>query len=138
MGPSGSGKSTWTATQGRTTISLDNIRETINGDRSDQSNKGKVLQEALEQLRVIFRLGNAGQVIYDATNLRKDFRSKILKLARDYGAVTHIVVFHKPISELFKKNADRKHSVPESALQKQIDSLEWVDATEAHRVSYVL
>ena len=135
MGPSGSGKSTWTEEQGIPIVSLDTLREEINGNRSDQSNKGEILQEAQERLRVEFRKG--GEVIYDATNLRRDFRSKILKLAHDYNAFTQIVVFHKPLSQLYRDNAARPYSVPESVLERQIESVEWVDVTEAHSVVYI-
>jgi predicted kinase len=136
-GPSGAGKSSWVAEHlpGYHRVSLDELREQIAGKRSDQSVNGQVRQAAREQLKHHLRRGEG--VVWDATSLRKDFRRPLLQLGFDYGAHVTLVVFHLSEEELFLRNEARAAAVPRAVLRRQIDTLEWPSATEAHRLLYV-
>ncbi|GAA3928943.1 AAA family ATPase [Litoribacillus peritrichatus] len=132
-GPSGSGKSTWIERFGPEceVISLDELRAEINGDRSNQANIGKILNTARERLKTYLRAKK--RVIWDATNLREDFRSLICRIAFDYHAFVTMVVFHKSENQLFVDNKNRSYPVPEMVLRSQLDQLEWPVPEEAHR-----
>jgi predicted kinase len=132
-GPSGSGKSTWINDFGADVevISLDELREQINGDRTDQSNIGKILNAARDLLKTHLRAKK--RIIWDATNLREDFRQKICRVAFDYHAFVTMVVFHKSERQLFIDNKNRQYSVPEDILRLQLDQLEWPVPEEVHR-----
>jgi predicted kinase len=132
-GPSGSGKSSWIkrALPDCEVISLDALREEINRDRSDQSNASQILNLAREKLKVCLRAKK--NVIWDATNLREDFRQRICRVAFDYLAFVTMVVFHKSEQQLFIDNKNRPYPVPEAILRKQLDQLEWPVPEEAHR-----
>jgi predicted kinase len=132
-GPSGSGKSTWINDFGADVevISLDELREQINGDRTDQSNIGKILNAARDLLKTHLRAKK--RIIWDATNLREDFRQKVCRIAFDYHAFVTMVVFHKSESQLFIDNKNRQYPVPEAILRLQLDQLEWPVPEEAHR-----
>jgi len=136
-GPSGSGKSTWQKQYypDYDVVSLDILREKFNGDRESQSNKGQIQQYAKEQLRVALRKN--GKVVWDATNLRKDFRSVICTLGMDYNALVSLIVFLLPEKTIIKKNQKRKNSVPESVLKKQLNSYQMPLLTEAHQFQII-
>ncbi len=132
-GPSGSGKSSWIKSLGSDyeIISLDELRTEINGNRRDQSNIGGILRTARDRLKAHLRANK--NVIWDATNLRKDFRQQICRIAFDYQAFVTLVVFHKSEQQLFVDNRNRPHPVPEDVLRNQLDQLEWPVPEEAHR-----
>jgi predicted kinase len=138
-GPSGSGKSEWIHRHGgeAAVISLDDLREEVAGRRDDQSMNGQVFQEAREQVKRHLRGGGGGRVIFDATNLRRELRSSLLKLATDYGATTTIVAMRTPLAELESRNRRRPHPVPRSVLECQCERLEWPEAHEAHELIIV-
>lgn len=132
-GPSGSGKSSWIKQfdDECEVISLDELRKEINGNRADQSNISQILTVARERLKAHLRAKK--KIIWDATNLREDFRQRICRIAFDYQAFVTLVVFHKSERQLFADNKSRPYSVPENVLQDQLDHLEWPVPEEAHR-----
>ena len=133
-GPSGSGKSSFTKINypGYSVVSLDDLRDQINGDRGSQKNKGQIMQLAKEQLRV--QLRKQGDVVWDATNLRKDFRSIVSTLSQDYRALVTLVVFIQPERSIHKNNQQRQHSVASDVLNTQIDRYQMPLLSEAHQV----
>lgn len=133
-GMSGSGKSTWIEQNlaGFEIISLDEIRKEINGKRGDQSNLGLVLQIAKKRLKKA--LAAKTNVVWDATNIRKDFRATIYDLGIRYGALITLVVFHLSEKSLIKNDQNRIYTVGDEVLSDQISKLEWPSVTEAHRM----
>ncbi|PWQ96754.1 AAA family ATPase [Leucothrix arctica] len=131
--PSGSGKSTWINQNypDYELVSLDVLREEFNGDRSIQKNIGQILQAAKELLRVSLRKKQG--VVWDATNLRSDFRALIIDLARDYHALVTLVVMLQPEKTIYKNNLARQYSVPDSVLDKQFDDYQLPALNEAHQ-----
>lgn len=136
-GPSGAGKSAWVRAHcaGFEVVSMDALRETIAGDRADQSENGRVFQAAQEALKVALRAQRP--VVWDATTLRLDARRKLLRMGRDYGAHTTLVSFWVGPEQLAQRNRERAHSVHDNILRRQLDGFEWPDQDEAHRVCVV-
>jgi predicted kinase len=136
-GPSGSGKSSWIAEHlpEHTVVSLDALRDTLAGKRAEQGLNGQVLQAAKEALRVALR--RKGKVVWDATNLRRDFRRVPLGLGLDYGALTTLAVFQPPVSAVFARNPARLHAVPPQVLAQQIEHAEFPYLPEAHRTLWL-
>lgn len=132
-GVSGSGKSTWLQTHypKYERISLDELREQWNGDRSSQACSGQIRQQAKEQLKAALREKRG--VIWDATNVRKDFRTLIADLGRDYHALVTMVVFLLPETELRKNNRAREHVVTDAVLDRQLESYQLPTLDEAHQ-----
>ena len=93
-GPSGSGKSTWIQQHLKDykKISLDDLREEFCKSRSNQENNHLIISKAKEQLKNYLR--NHDKIVWDATNLKKDFRSVIAQLGYDYHALVTIIVLH--------------------------------------------
>ncbi|MFZ1386956.1 MAG: ATP-binding protein [Thiolinea sp.] len=132
-GVSGSGKSTWLQQHypKYERISLDELREQWNGDRGSQEHSGEIRQQAKEALKAALREKRG--VIWDATNVRKDFRSMVADLGRDYHALVTLVMFLLPESELRKNNRAREHAVPDSVLDRQLESYQVPTLNEAHQ-----
>jgi len=133
-GISGSGKSTWIEQNlnGFEVISLDEIREELNGKRDCQKNRGQMLQLAKSRLKTA--LANKRNVVWDATNIRKDFRKIICDLGLNYGALITIVAFQVKENSLRVNNRNRKHTVGDNIVTDQISKLEWPVFTEGHRL----
>ncbi|WP_299490998.1 AAA family ATPase [uncultured Shewanella sp.] len=136
-GISGSGKSTWIEQnlQSVEVISLDNIRQEINGKRACQKNLGQVLQ--LAKFRLKTALANKRDVVWDATNLRFDHRKMICDLGREHGALVTLVVFHLKEATLRSGNRQRSHAIPNEVITRQIEQWQWPSMTEAHRTLIV-
>ena len=133
FGVSGSGKSTWIAQNlpDYTVISLDNLREQIANSRSDQSQNSRVVQIAKEQLKQQLRRHN--KVVWDATNLRRDFRQQVISISRQYGALVTLVVFQCPETIYRDRNQQRRYPIPEAVLAKQIQQMEFPELDESDR-----
>ncbi|EFB42780.1 AAA family ATPase [Parachlamydia acanthamoebae] len=137
VGPSGSGKSRWIQEhlKDHIIISLDELRKEFGKNRSDQSQNSQVMVKARQELK--YHLARHKKIVWDATTLRKDFRSMLINLGMDYHALVTLVVFHQKTSEIFSGNKQRKESIPQEVLNDQMNNLEWVDLSEAHRVLFV-
>jgi predicted kinase len=138
-GPSGSGKSTWAreraAEQGAELIRLDALRAQIRGKEGDQRANGQVIQMAREQLKACLRAGRP--VVWDATSLRREHRAAVLETARRYGAHTTLAVMHVGWSVAAERNRARAESVPEAALARQRQGVQYPEVDEAHRVLWL-
>ncbi len=136
-GPSGAGKSSWIARDcpQAVLISLDMLREEVNGNRADQRNLGRILQLAKQRLKAALR--QQQDVVWDATNLRYDFRKIVCDLGRDYHALVTLVVFVMPMAAFAAGNRNRHHQIPHSVLLEQLACYEFPTVDEAHRVLYL-
>lgn len=133
FGASGSGKSSWIAQQRRDdwlVISLDEIRAEINGQRGNQKNRGQMLQLAKQRLKQALAAGQ--DVVWDATNIRQDFREPLTTLAVNYGALITMVIFHLDSATLKRQNRQRPHAVSDEVLQQQLAKLQWPQVEESH------
>ncbi|ESP92832.1 AAA family ATPase [Pseudoalteromonas luteoviolacea] len=132
-GISGSGKSTWIEMNlnGFEVISLDEIRKELNGKRECQKNRGQVLQMAKTRLKKA--LAGKRNVVWDATNIRKDFRNVICELGENYGALVTIVAFQLTENSLRANNQNRRYAVSDDVISSQLSRFEWPWPTESHR-----
>lgn len=133
-GLSGSGKSTFIEKYlgDHQRISLDELREDLAGDRSDQALNGAVRQEARQRLKAALRPGR--KVVWDATCLRKDFRSTVCETGFAYGALVSLVVFQLRPELCAVRNKSRPHPVPPAVLASQLEQWEFPEPDEAHRL----
>ena len=136
-GPSGSGKSSWYNKHfsGYELISLDNLRLKFNGSRESQANKGRIIQHSKGMLKSALRTKT--NVVWDATNLRKDFRSIICGLWKDYFGLVSLVVFLPAQSDVYASNHKRKYCVSNDVLKNQLLNYQFPLLSESHQYSVV-
>jgi len=138
-GISSSGKSTIISAQQEERpykiISLDDIREEHFNDRSNQKHNDEVRRIAHDRLKQYLREGN--YIIYDATNLKRDFRNKVISTCMNYDAFVRIMIpSERDINTILKDNRKREHSIPDDIIIAQSYKFELPDLNEAHEVNY--
>ena len=129
-----SGKDTWIANYGtgRPVVSLDEIREEMKLPPTRDT--GRVVQRAMEQARSYLRRKES--FIWNATNLIRETRQKLVRLFAGYGARVHIVYMETPYEELLRRNQIRARQIPEHVLETMIRKLELPAPWEAWDVTY--
>ena len=109
----GSGKSTAAAeiagAQGATLISTDRLREELTGDAADRSQDRRVFPRA--HARIGEALAQGLDVVYDATNLTRQERKRVLKLVPP-GTRKVCCFVRVPLAEAIARNAARARVVP--------------------------
>ncbi|MDR1080385.1 MAG: polynucleotide kinase-phosphatase [Deltaproteobacteria bacterium] len=124
VGASGCGKSTFAGRHFLPTevLSSDFFRGLISDDESDQ----KVTPQAFETLYYIAnrRLDLGRLTVIDATNVQKDARAQVLKLARDQDCHAVAIVLDIPEKVCQARNAARSdRTVPASVVARHSDAL---------------
>jgi len=132
-GISGSGKSTWAAQLEPEfeMVSQDNLRAKFLRDKGDQSKNAQVLNAANGRLRECLR--EKKKIVWDATNLRRDMRERVIRMGQEYNALVTQVVFHLSEDRIRARNASREHAVSKEVLDRQFQRFQWPEVTAAHR-----
>lgn len=128
----GAGKDTWIAKNrpNQPVVSLDLIRDELGVSATD--NQGRVIHAAHERAREYLRAGT--DFVWNATNVTRLNRSKVLRLLRDYKA--HIVITYVEVNpdQLRRQNRDRLDAVPDAVIDHLARKLEPPEAWEAHSI----
>jgi protein phosphatase len=130
VGPSGSGKSTFAAAHFARTavVSSDACRALVSDDETNMDATPAAFRVLHAIVRERLRFGKL--TVVDATNVRADKRSRLLKLARDIGRPAVAIVFDLPDSVYVERNRTRPERViPESAVLAQIADMRRTLAT---------
>jgi len=108
IGPSGSGKSTFARKHFKATevLTSDTCRALVSDDENDQS----ATVEAFEVLHFIAskRLAAGRLTVVDATSVKPEDRSPLVKLAREYHCLPVAIVFNLPEKICQERNANRE------------------------------
>ena len=129
VGPPGAGKSTLAkeiadefADYDFTIICPDSIREELTGNPNDQDHNVEVFSKVYSRLATYLEQGY--NVVYDATNCRSTYRTKIVQIARNLAIKIICIVMTTPISECLEhnKNRDIRH-VPENVIENMYFTL---------------
>src|SRR5438128_2960946 len=123
-GPAGSGKSTWAAKHFLPTqiVSSDECRGLVFDDPADQSVSGHAFD--LMHFIIEKRLPLGRLTVADATNLTRENRRTLIRIAQAHYFNTAAIVFNVPIETCLERNAKRKRKVPQEALMNQYALLE--------------
>lgn len=123
IGPAGCGKSSFAARHFWPTqiVSSDQCRAVICDDASEQ----RVTPLAFELMHSIIalRLGCGRLTVADATNLKRDDRRPLVRLARREGFNAAAIVFNLPLDVCLARNARRRRVVPADAVASQYELL---------------
>ncbi len=74
--------------------------------------------------------------VFNATNITKDMRGKVIKEFEEYGAKVVVIYLEVPYKKLLSQNSNREFKVPEKAVEDMIWSLDVPDQTECYAVKY--
>lgn len=128
----GAGKDHWIARHagGLPVVSLDDLRRELGVD--PRRSQGRVANLARERARVHLRASR--DFVWNATNLSRDTRERLIALLADYNAHVKIVYLEAPEPVIRARNAARPSPVPGPAIDKMLRRWEVPDLTEAHDV----
>lgn len=131
----GAGKDTWIRAHlpAWPAISLDSVRKELG--ISPEDNQGQVVQEARERARELLR--RQRPFVWNATNITRMMRRRIINLALAYHAHVRLVYVEAPFADILSRNRARPASVPEEVMHRLLDKLEMPEVREAHRVEWV-
>lgn len=124
VGMPGSGKTTYSESLASDTtihMSSDRIRKELYGDENCQQDNNKVF--TLMQERTVELLNKGFNVIYDATNIYRKNRNKILKLIPEHVYKECIVVWAS-VDTCFSRDAVREKTVGPKVIDKMLRSFE--------------
>lgn len=132
----GTGKDYWIAhnLQGWPIVSLDALREEM--DIAPEDEQGPVIAEARELARIYLRQHKS--FVWNATNVTRSRRGRLIDLFVDYGARVRIVYLEVPPNEVLRRNRERERIVPEGVIWNMAAHLELPEITEAHRVEWIV
>lgn len=130
----GAGKDTWIRRHAPCwpVISLDDIRTELGIPPTGP--QGKTLETARLLAREYLRRGES--FIWNATNISRLTRRKVLSLFFDYGARVRIVYLETSAETMDMRNRGRARTVPYKAVARMIEKWDVPSLTEAHRVDY--
>ena len=130
----GTGKDTWIAMNAPDipVISLDGIRKELRIKPTDE--QGVVIHKAKERAKEFLR--KKQPFIWNATNITKEIRQKLITLFEKYNAGVKIVYLETEYNTLLKRNAGRENVVPESVIEKMLGKLSPPMPEEAQTVEW--
>ncbi|MEM6974492.1 MAG: AAA family ATPase [Pseudomonadota bacterium] len=132
----GSGKDHWIARHcpDLPMVSLDALRTELGAPAT--GDQGAVVQAARERARAHLRAGR--DFVWNATNVSRQMRGRVLGLLRAYGARVRIVYLEVAPECLLAQNAAREAPVPDKAILGLVDKLEPPTPMEAHEILRVI
>lgn len=135
VGLPGAGKDTWIRANlpAWPVISLDALRRDFGLRPTDDP--GYIIQIARDRAREFLRQQRS--FVWNATNVIRIVRRRIIDLALAYHARTRLVYLDAPFADILNRNRTRQASVPEQVIYRMLSSLEMPDMSEAHRVEWV-
>lgn len=128
----GTGKNHWidTYVADLPVVSLDELRKELGISFKD--NQGKVIQAAQEQAKAYLR--KQQPFVWNATNITRQNRKKLIDLFSQYRGKTTIVYLSKPLSVVLKQNREREVVIKESVIYNFLSRLEPPTIAEAHHL----
>jgi protein phosphatase len=122
-GPAGCGKSTFAAKHFMPTqvVSSDNCRALVSDDATNQAISGHAFDLMHFIIEKRLRLGRL--TVADATNLKREDRKVLIKIARWYDYNAAAIIFDVPLEVCLARNRARARVVPEEALMAQYELL---------------
>jgi putative nucleotidyltransferase with HDIG domain len=129
----GSGKDRWINDNvaGLPVVSLDALRLELSVDPADD--QSAVVACAKEKARAFAR--SKKSFVWNATNVTRQMRDQLVRLAAGYNARVRIVYLEAPYQEILRRNRSRGNAVPVGVIDRLIHRLEVPDLTEAHVIS---
>lgn len=129
------GKDTWVRQHAGhlPVIALDAIRMEFDIAPSDHS--GRVATAAKQRARAL--LQQQQPFVWNATNMTRLLRRRLIDFFAGYGARIRIVYIDAPLDVILQRNRARPDPVPEKVITRMLGQCEPPDLTEAHSVDFL-
>lgn len=103
-------------------INLDECRDLVNGDASDNSNPAEVAgyRDNLIELAAM----NGSDIIISDTNINKHFRELLLDKLKELGFDVTLVHINTPLDKCLEFNSQRSRQVPEDVMHTMHTTLQ--------------
>jgi predicted kinase len=126
----GAGKDRWIATCARDlpVVSLDDLRAELDVDPDDD--QGSVVKAAYERARQHLR--SATPFVWNATNVSRVLRQRVIDFVADYRARVRVVYVEAPAGRMFDRNRGRPQPVPPHVIDRLIRRWTVPTPREAH------
>ena len=133
----GAGKSTYIKDRhgSAPVVSMDAIRRERKIKRGDKKAEGQMLQHVKELAKTYLR--KSTPFIWDATNITRNDRGKLIDMAVTYKYKVKLVYIEPDYKTLLQQNSDREYKVPESTIKGYLRGLEVPSPSEAYVVKYI-
>jgi predicted kinase len=112
----------------RVVVSLDELRNELNVEPT--VSQGPIVTAARGRARAALRAGEP--LIWNATNLSRNIRRRLIDLFTDYRAKVSMIYFETSAAEAHRRNAERERPVPKRAMARMLEHWEPPDLTECH------
>ncbi|MEW6208241.1 MAG: AAA family ATPase [Acidobacteriota bacterium] len=131
----GAGKDRWVAENlsDWPVISLDDLRRAMKISPTEK--QGRVISRARELAREHLRAGR--RFVWNATNISRHTRSRLIDLVAAYRARVRIVYIETSPDRLYEQNRRRNDAVPDAIMARLLDQWDVPDLTEAHEVEWI-
>lgn len=106
----------------------DLIRKELYGDENIQGNGKEIFGIALERLKQFGLCGN--NVVFDATNINADRRTKLVKQMCFYFGTLICKFIYTPLDLCLFRNRQRERQVPEDVIQRMHDNFDFPTTNE--------
>lgn len=140
IGQSGCGKSTWAMSvaekEGARIVSTDVIRGELWGNESIQKSPSKVFNVAYNRLNEFLSEGYS--CVFDATNIRKKDRKKIVEIGKQNNATIVFLWFETSLEDSIANQKKRERKVPENAIKNQFYLKEFPSKDEGWNALFLI
>jgi predicted kinase len=124
----GAGKTTYTRRElaDAVRVSLDDLRLMMSGVAYDPRYEPIVAASATALLDVLLAqaTGEGYDVVFDATNVTREWRARAIGQARRHGVEPHAIYFAVPLAVAAARNRARAQAVPDEVLRRFAEKLE--------------
>ncbi|MBR7177471.1 MAG: AAA family ATPase [Clostridia bacterium] len=120
--------------QGLPVVCLDDIRAQLG--IAPTKPQGPVIAQAKQIAKEYLR--NKTPFVWNATNVTKDTRNKLVGLFEGYGANVKIVFLETDWQGGLQRNLNRDRSVPQDAIEHMLSKLEIPERHEAQQVCWII
>jgi predicted kinase len=126
----GAGKDHWIATHARNlpVVSLDELRAELDVDPA--GDQGSVVKAAYERARQHLR--SATPFVWNATNVSRVLRQRVIDFVADYRARVRVVYVEAPAGRILDRNRARPQAVPEHVIERLVRRWTVPTPREAH------
>lgn len=96
-------------------IGADDVRKDLYGSQDEYGNPEQIYAEILKRMKAVLSSGK--NLIYDAVNMRKDYRMDFMNLLNEFSVQKNIIVLDVDKNICKQRFLERKRTIPFSSVE---------------------